>query len=185
MAAKPPLVEPHELLYPSNLLTLLRLLLLAPTHYYLRRPGRERAALLCLGIAMLTDMLDGPLARSRGEVSQLGMLLDPLADKLTIDGFAVAMSRKGLFPWWASVLLIGRDLVILGGAALVLRKDVRVTPPTMSGKVSTVAFTVALLAYALGGKKLGLPAMLLALIPYAISCAAYARSLARDLAAEQ
>jgi len=60
------LIQPRELLYPSNLLTISRILLLPATIYYMQRSDRRQRALVLLAITMLTDALDGPLARRRG-----------------------------------------------------------------------------------------------------------------------
>jgi CDP-diacylglycerol---glycerol-3-phosphate 3-phosphatidyltransferase len=172
----------HELLYPSNLLTVLRLLLLPLTLRFARQPGRERAATAVVAVAMLTDLLDGPIARSRGEVSDLGRLLDPIADKLTLDTFAVALSQRGRFPWWASGLLLFRDAVILGGGAAVWLRRGWITPPNAAGKATTGALTLALLAYGMFGARLGRLALLLFLVPFGASIVTYLRALARYLA---
>jgi CDP-diacylglycerol--glycerol-3-phosphate 3-phosphatidyltransferase len=87
------LVTPRELLYPSNLLTISRLLLAPVTLFLLSKPERQRVALFCLALTMLTDAVDGPIARARGEVSRLGEILDPVADKLLVDGTAIILSR--------------------------------------------------------------------------------------------
>jgi phosphatidylglycerophosphate synthase len=174
-------IELRELRYPANLLSLLRLALVPLVLRYTLQQGRERAALLAVSGSMFTDMIDGPIARARGEVSQLGMVLDPLADKLTIDAVALALSLTRRFPWWITVFLIGRDLVILTGAVLVLRKEAAVMPPNTSGKAATVAFTALLLTHLLGARRLRRAALIVALIPYLSSCITYGRALARYL----
>lgn len=176
-----PLFRLGELRYPANQLSLLRLLLAPLVAFLALWPARKRAALVALSGSMLTDLVDGPLARRRGEVSQLGMLLDPLADKLTIDGMALALSIRGRFPWWATALLIGRDLVIAAGATVVARNNLGITPPNMSGKATTLAFTGTLLAYAWGGERQGQRMLVLALLPFLASCISYGRALAGAL----
>jgi CDP-diacylglycerol--glycerol-3-phosphate 3-phosphatidyltransferase len=171
----------HELRYPSNLLTALRLCLLPLMLRFAREPGHERAATTVVAAAMLTDLLDGPLARARGEVSSLGMLLDPLADKLTLDAFAVALALRGRFPWWACALLLGRDAVIVGGALAIYLRQGWITPPNAAGKLSTGALTGALLAYGFGGPRLGRLALLLFLLPFGASMVTYMRALIRYL----
>ena len=169
------LVEPRELLYPSNLLTLSRLLLVAPTLANLSRPERRRAALVYLALAMATDAIDGPIARARGETSRLGELLDPIADKLLIDGAAIILSRTRGFPWWATGLLLFRDLGILGAAVLVIRRRAQITTAASSGKLTTALLALAALLYLADGPRSGRPALYLALVPFGLSFVQYGR----------
>ncbi len=89
----------REFFYPSNLLTVARLLMLPAALRSMRRPEERWRALGTLGIAMLTDALDGPIARHRHEISSLGKVLDPIADKLMVDATAVTLSQSRGFPW--------------------------------------------------------------------------------------
>lgn len=176
------LFDPRELLYPSNLLTLSRLLLVAPTLAQLRRPERRRAALICLGLAMLTDAVDGPIARARGEVSRLGKLLDPIADKLLIDGSAIILSQTRGFPWWATGLLLFRDLGILAAAMLIIRRRGQITPAASAGKLATALLTASALLYVADGPRSGRPALYLALVPFSLSFVQYGRGFLEAMA---
>lgn len=180
----PELVEPHELLYPSNLLTISRLLLVAPTLSYLRDPRQRRAALVCLALAMVTDAVDGPIARSRGEVSRLGELLDPISDKLLIDGAAIILSQTRGFPWWATGLLIFRDLGILAAAILVIRRRAHVTTAASMGKLTTAMLAMAALLYLADGPRSGRPALYLALVPFTLSFVQYGRRFLEAMRAQ-
>jgi CDP-diacylglycerol--glycerol-3-phosphate 3-phosphatidyltransferase len=166
-------IHPRELLYPSNVLTISRLLLLPVTLIYLSRPERRRTALACLAVTMLTDVVDGPIARSRGEVSQLGELLDPIADKLVLDSTALVLSRTRGFPWAVTGLLIFRDVGILLAALIVLRRRASITTAQTSGKLTTVALTAATLCYIADGPRSGRPALWLAMIPFGLSFVQY------------
>ncbi|MBX0330393.1 CDP-alcohol phosphatidyltransferase family protein [Oscillochloris sp. ZM17-4] len=166
-------VNPRELLYPSNLLTLSRLLLLPTTLHFLGRPERRRAALACLALTMFTDAVDGPIARWRGEVSQLGELLDPVADKLVLDTTAVMLSRTYGFPWPVTGLLIFRDVGILLSALVVISCRSSVTTAQSSGKATTVALTAAALCYVADGPRSGRPALALAMLPFGLSFVQY------------
>jgi CDP-diacylglycerol--glycerol-3-phosphate 3-phosphatidyltransferase len=181
----PRTIEPRELLYPSNLLTIGRLLLVPPTLALLRRPERRRAALALLAVAMLTDAVDGPIARARGEVSRLGELLDPVADKLLIDGAAIILSRTRGFPWWVTGLLLFRDLGILASAVLLIRRRAHVTTAASTGKLTTALLTVAALLYIADGPRWGKPALYLALIPFGLSFVQYGRRAVRMLRRRQ
>ncbi|MBC8161627.1 MAG: CDP-alcohol phosphatidyltransferase family protein [Roseiflexaceae bacterium] len=172
---------PREFAYPSNLLTFLRLLLLPFTLWAMRRRKYKRRALALLGAAILTDAVDGPLARQRGEVSVLGKLLDPVADKLLIDGAAVMLSRSHGFPWWATIALLGRDLVILAGGVLVYQRQRSIVSAHPFGKLTTIALSGAMLLYLADGPRTGKPALFLALLPFGASMYAYGRSFVRDM----
>jgi CDP-diacylglycerol--glycerol-3-phosphate 3-phosphatidyltransferase len=167
------LVRPRELLYPSNLLTLFRLGLVPITIRYLMRPEEHRKALICFALTMFTDAIDGPIARARGEVSRLGEILDPIADKLLLDATAVQLSRTRGFPWWITGLLLFRDVGILLAGGLVLRRRAHVTTAQSAGKATTVLLTVTVLLYLAGQPRWGRIALALAMIPFGISFVQY------------
>jgi CDP-diacylglycerol--glycerol-3-phosphate 3-phosphatidyltransferase len=165
----------REFIYPANLLTLARLLMLpAAIHYMHQEDGRWRA-LGVFGGAMATDMLDGPIARMRQEVSPLGKLLDPIADKLMIDAAAVTLSQTREFPWWATGLLLARDLAILLGSLLVYRRHAQISVADPAGKATTVALAGAMILYLADGSRSGKPALYVALLPFGASLVVYAR----------
>ncbi|WP_129628881.1 CDP-alcohol phosphatidyltransferase family protein [Candidatus Oscillochloris fontis] len=166
-------IEAKELLYPSNLLTISRLLLLPVTLFYLGRPERRREALACFAFTMFTDAIDGPIARSRGEVSRLGELLDPIADKLVLDSTAIMLSRTRGFPWPITGLILFRDIGILLAALVVLGRRAKITTAQSSGKATTVALTAATLGYVADGPRSGRPLLWIAMIPFGISFVQY------------
>jgi CDP-diacylglycerol--glycerol-3-phosphate 3-phosphatidyltransferase len=168
-------VQLRELWYPANIVTLARLLLLPPTLRYLSHPDTRYQAFGCLALAMVTDMLDGSLARWRNEESNLGKMLDPLADKLLLNSVAIALSRRHGFPRWGVGLLLFRDLGIVIAALLVMRHREQVTSSLSMGKATTVALTVALLLYSIDGERSGKPALFVALVPFALSFWQYGR----------
>ncbi len=174
----------RELFYPANLLSFVRLLMLVPTLTYLRQPDKRWQALACMNLAMLTDALDGPLARHRGEESQLGKILDPIADKLLIDGAALTLSQTRNFPWWMTGLLLFRDAGILLSALLVYRRRARITPPQLAGKAATVALTAALVLYTADGSRSGRPVLYVALVPFVLSFLQYGHQFIRLMSEE-
>ena len=167
--------HPREFIYPANLLTLARLVLLPFALYYMRREDGRWRALGIFGGAMATDKLDGPVARMRQEVSPLGKLLDPIADKLMIDAAAVTLSQTRQFPWWATGLLLARDLAILLGSLLVYRRHAQISVADPAGKATTVALAGAMILYLADGPRSGKPALYLALLPFGASLVVYAR----------
>ena len=116
-APKPPALR--RLLTVPNLLTIFRIALTAP-FLILISSGRFGAALGVFFLASLTDFFDGYAARKLNQQSDIGRLLDPLADKLlTTAGFVVlAIPRNGFptIPIWVAAIVIGRDIMILIGS---------------------------------------------------------------------
>jgi cardiolipin synthase len=74
-----------------------------------------------LGLAGITDWLDGKLARMLNQQSRLGALLDPAADRLYIAATIIALAIRGILPWWLFAAIVGRELVV-GVALLVLHR---------------------------------------------------------------
>ena len=169
----------REFAYPANLLTLARLLMLPAAIRYMRQPDGRWRALGVFAIAMLTDALDGPVARWRQEVSPLCKVLDPIADKIMIDATAIALTQTREFPAWVTVLLLARDLGIVLGALLVYRRGAEVTVAHPAGKATTLALTAVMLLYAADGPRSGRPALYVASVPFVLSMAVYGRQLWR------
>ena len=69
---------------------------------------------LILLMAAGTDMMDGYIARKRGEITTLGILLDPIADKLLISAAFISLVQMGLVPAWMVVIIIGREFIVVG-----------------------------------------------------------------------
>ncbi len=96
-------------------------------------------ALGILIVAGLTDGMDGLLARSLNQKSALGAYLDPIADKLLLSSSFVALAFEGLIRWWLTILVLGRDLLILTTAAVILLvAGYRTFPPSIFGKITTM-----------------------------------------------
>lgn len=132
-----------------NLLTVLRLVGV-PVFLALVVTGRDGWALLVLAVSGITDYVDGALARRLRQVTRLGQLLDPVADRLLILSAMVGLLARGLLPWWFVAALLARDLA---GSILVRRvRNVgyRGMPVNFAGKAATFnllyGFTLLLLA---------------------------------------
>ena len=92
--------------------------------------GTELAGLLLFGATVSTDWVDGYIARRTGQVSNLGKLLDPLADRLAIAAALIALVVRHAFPLWAALLIVVRDGLVLAAALILaagpkIRIDVR------------------------------------------------------------
>jgi len=110
---------------------------------------KELAGAAIFGLASLTDWLDGYLARRRGQVTSLGQVMDPLADKLLTSAAFLALVQMGLAPAWMVAIIIGRELAV---TALRSRSYSRGVPMPASwlGKFKMAAQVVAILALILG-----------------------------------
>jgi cardiolipin synthase len=139
-----------------HFLTLLRLAA-SPVLVWLLLHSNFRIALLVVCLAGLTDWFDGYTARLLGATGQLGMILDPMVDKILLVTLFLVLGFLGLIPWWVLGIVIGRDLVIVIGALLLtIYRGVRTFRPTTIGKVSTF-FQITLVLLALVFAAFALP----------------------------
>jgi cardiolipin synthase len=97
-----------------------------------------------LGLAGITDWLDGKLARMLNQQSRLGQLLDPAADRLFIAATIIALAVRGIIPWWLFGAIAGRELIV-GVALLVLQRRTVYGALQVSfvGKVATLCLMYA------------------------------------------
>lgn len=128
----------------ANQLTILRMLLI-PAFVILLIYGFRGWALVVLMTAGATDMLDGLIARSTGQHTELGAWLDPMADKLLLVTMFIVLTLPGIgvnrLPLWFTILVISRDVAI-GGTAVVYNLAVgpRTFRPSMWGKLATATY---------------------------------------------
>ena len=140
----------------ANALTVLRLLLVPLLAWLLLRDGGEHdpsriAAFVTFSVALVTDRVDGELARRRGLVTDFGKIADPIADKALTGTAFVGLSLLGELPWWVTVVVLVREIGITALRFVVIRHGVM--PAGRGGKVKT-----ALQGLALGLYLLPLPA---------------------------
>lgn len=108
----------NRILTVPNILSFFRLLMV-PVFLYLIIVGDDLLALVVLVVATATDFFDGLIARTFGQVSRLGQLLDPAADRLFIFTALIGMAIRDILPWWLVAAIIGRDvMLVLIGVAL-------------------------------------------------------------------
>ena len=128
-----------------NIITVIRLLLVPPTAWLLWQ-GAYRDALVIMAIASASDALDGWLARHFGWQSRFGAAMDPIADKLLVGTMLVIFTIQGHIPLWAAIIVLGRDILILGGAGIYrLLFGMIEFAPTFVSKVNTAMQIVTLL----------------------------------------
>lgn len=133
----------------SNALSALRIVMALPAAYTLGHGMRWATVALCLGAA-LTDVLDGYIARRFNEISDLGKILDPLADKVFVGMFVILLLLQGALPLWFVLVVLGRDLVILLGGLVVERRFGVVLPSNYPGKMAVLALSLMLLLVVIG-----------------------------------
>lgn len=105
-------------------------------------PDWRLVAFTVFAVAMATDRLDGELARRRGLVTNFGMIADPIADKALTGAALVGLSVLGLVPWWATVVILVREVGITVLRFAVLRHGV--IPANRGGKTKTFVQTLAI-----------------------------------------
>jgi CDP-diacylglycerol---glycerol-3-phosphate 3-phosphatidyltransferase len=101
------------------------------------------------GLASLTDWLDGYLARRHGQVTILGQLLDPIADKLLISAALVSLVQLDLAPAWMAAIIIGRELAVTGLRGIAQTRGL-IMPASPLGKAKMMMEVVAILLLMLG-----------------------------------
>jgi cardiolipin synthase len=126
-----------------NLLSGLRLLSV-PVFVWLFTSEREEAAVVLYGAGAATDWVDGYLARRTGSVTELGRLLDPLADRAFIGALAVALLVRGTLPAWLGGVVVARDALILALWPVVDRRGRRRIRVNLVGKTATAALLAGL-----------------------------------------
>lgn len=130
-----------ELLYISNLISLSRFLLLAITVYFLFEQN-YLWVLIFIALIWISDLLDGYFARSRNEISELGKIIDPIADKTAVISIVIVLLIQQVIPLWYVLVVVIRDIVILiGGLYLSSGKKV-VLQSNWMGKIAV--FTIGL-----------------------------------------
>lgn len=133
--------------------------------------------IVLFALVAASDWVDGYLARRLGQVSDLGRLLDPTADRLAIGAGLIALAVRGAFPWWAAWPILARDAVlVVAGALLLLGRGIRVEVRGI-GKFATFNLMVAVTCVSWGalGYPLDRVATVLGWAAYAIGVAsAYA-----------
>ena len=130
-----------------NQITFLRLGIL-PFFLILILYEEYRWALLVLVIAAVSDAVDGLLARTLHQKSALGAYLDPIADKLLLSSSFVVLAMEKKLPWWLTIMVLSRDVLMLIVAAVILLiQGYRPFPPSLLGKATTF-FEIGLVFFA-------------------------------------
>jgi cardiolipin synthase len=146
-----------------NVISFLRIALIPVFVVLIVDPDTTRAGLVVFVAVVATDWVDGALARATGQVSDLGKVLDPVADRLAIAAGLIALVVADAFPLWAALLILVRDVtVLIAGLVLLSKRRARIEVRHL-GKVATFSLMAAIACIAWGS--LGYP-----LAPAALAC---------------
>lgn len=164
-----------------NALTLGRLLVVPFLALLLLVGGGSRNSLLLaaalFAAACVTDVVDGRLARSRGQVTDFGIMADPIADKALVATALVGLSLLGALPWWATLAILGREVAVTAMRSVLARHGM--IPASRGGKLKALSQNLAVLLHLLplGGlaADLRMPALLVAVAATLLTGADYAR----------
>src|SRR5688500_7709916 len=121
-----------------NIISFVRLATV-PLFLWLWFSDEREAAVIVYALGATTDFLDGYIARRTDSVSELGKLLDPLADRVFIVALALALVGSGALPWPLALAVIARDILILSLYPMVQRRGVPKIEVNFVGKSATAA----------------------------------------------
>jgi cardiolipin synthase len=126
-----------------NALSFLRLLLVPVFLWLVLGPEKDELALLVLMASGVTDYLDGKLARDLGQVSKIGAILDPVADRLYILAVVVGLGLRDIIPWWLAIILPLRDIFLFALVPFLRTRGYSSLPVHFLGKAATAALLYA------------------------------------------
>lgn len=135
--------EAQPLLNLPNKLTLIRVLIVPIVVVVILTNVSDWVALGFFLLAAVTDFVDGYLARSREQITVLGKLMDPIADKLLVGGALISLVEIGRAPAWLVVIIVGREFAVNGLRAVAASQHI-VIPAGSLGKAKMVAQVVAI-----------------------------------------
>lgn len=146
------LAEPSDRIWTiPNVLSFARLLGVPVFLWLVLGPEADVAAFCLLALAGASDWVDGYLARRLNQRTKLGILLDPLADRLYIAATLIGLAIREIIPWWLVAILVLRELMLLA-IVPVLRRSGRIAlPVTYVGKSATFALLWGFPLLLLGG----------------------------------
>ncbi|MDE0637985.1 MAG: CDP-alcohol phosphatidyltransferase family protein [Candidatus Poribacteria bacterium] len=184
-------ISGRDFLYISNLISMFRLLI-APLIFWVIYKGNYELAVVIGGIAIVSDLLDGFFARVLNQHSELGYILDPVADKFAIGAgiFALVLSNT-TFPKWAFAAVIFRDVAIVLGNVYLAYKAKMITRSNWWGKCTSFSLSIAVILYLIRAiqpnlfpERIAFFTLCVALVFVVISAVSYARHMFRVLKTE-
>ena len=140
-----------------NILTIIRFILIpfiffsVISHHYL-------TALIIFTLSAITDVLDGYIARKYNYITDIGKLIDPLADKLTQISLLLSLTILNILPWWIFAIVFIKEVLMVTTASLLYKKKDVVVYSKWYGKLATVLFYLAIvMSLLMNNFDLGIP----------------------------
>jgi CDP-diacylglycerol--glycerol-3-phosphate 3-phosphatidyltransferase len=160
-----------------NALSLSRLVLLPLFVYALSRPELLWLAGVLVAYGIVSDALDGYIARRWQQSSEWGKLLDPLADKLTVSVALVYCYLARGFPLWVLLLILSRDLAILALAPVITRRAGELPKSNLPGRLTALSLAILAFVYILDFHDLKFPVTALVVAMILFSSISYLKRL--------
>jgi cardiolipin synthase len=148
-------VQTDRVLTIPNMLSFLRILGVPVFLWLVLVPQADGWAVALLMVSGFTDWLDGTIARATGQISRLGQLLDPIADRLYIAATLVGLAIRAIIPWWLVALLLGRDLVLAVVLGVLKSRGITGLPVHFLGKAATFCLLIGFPLLLLGATAAG------------------------------
>ncbi|HEY3875955.1 MAG TPA: CDP-alcohol phosphatidyltransferase family protein [Candidatus Kapabacteria bacterium] len=138
----------NEIFTPSNLISIMRAMFVLPAVFCIYASQKDThlyylVAAIFIAAAM-TDVLDGIIARKTDSVTEIGKIVDPLADKIFVGCVVIAMVYYHLLPVWFTAIILGRDLVIVAVGMWAKKKLGVVLPSNYIGKIAVVIISLTI-----------------------------------------
>ncbi|TFH02091.1 MAG: CDP-alcohol phosphatidyltransferase family protein [Calditrichales bacterium] len=161
-----------EIFTLSNIISLIRFLLAIPIFWAISE-NQSMLALILIVVAALSDWLDGYFARKWKQITSLGKIIDPLADKsCTVGGFLALSLYQGL-PFWITAIIIGRDIIIIIASIIVIGQKNVVMASNIPGKISVFLITLLGVVFLMNIEFMEQPLLILAGLAIAVSLINY------------
>jgi len=147
-------VQTDRIVTLPNIISFIRLLGVPVFLWLILVPQADGWALVLLVASGISDWADGKIARATGQISRLGQILDPVADRLYIAAALLGLALRGIIPWWLVGLLVARDLLLAALLPALRKRGLVGLPVHFLGKAATFcllyAFPLLLLGDAAG-----------------------------------
>ena len=137
-------IQTDRVLTVPNALSALRLLLVPVFVWLVLVPEADGWAVAVLALSGVTDWLDGKLARAWHQVSRVGQILDPIADRLFVTVTVIVLAIRDIVPWWVVVVLFARDGFVFALQVVERSRGLPIIPVNLVGKAATLCLLYAL-----------------------------------------
>ena len=131
-----------------NLLSILRIAIIIPMSKFILTENYIMAGVLLL-VSALSDMLDGIIARKFDQVTQLGKMLDPVADKLTLIAVVLCVNRIYPYVYPFVIVMFIKEIIMLAGGAVLIRNKIKPPAAKWFGKAATAVFYISMITLVL------------------------------------